>query len=480
MSNKYYITAAIPYVNGKPHIGHALEFVQADVLARYQKMLGKEVTYLCGSDENGLKMVQAAEKENISVQELCDQNAQKFKDLFIQLNTTLDIFEQASSETHKTGSQKLWELCDKNGDIYKKTYKGLYCVGCETFYTPKDLVDGKCPEHLTEPEKIEEENYFFKLSKYQDQLLELIETDKLKIVPAIRKNEIISFIKQGLEDFSISRSRERAHGWGIPVPNDETQIIYIWFDALNIYQTGIGFGHNDKQYQYWWPADNHVIGKGIIRFHAAYWPAILLSAQLPLPKRVTVHGYINSNGQKMSKSIGNVIDPFEELNKYKTDAVRYYLLSQIPPFQDGDYNEEQFIKVYNSDLANGIGNLVARVAKLCEKSGLRFESSKTEFKDLASEKEFHQALEESKFNEALAIIWDIIRTIDKQIDTDKPWEKLKKPAEELQPMLQGYIEEIRKIAVLLEPFMPKTSQKINYQYKGNTIHSTPPLFPRIG
>src|SRR3989339_1373726 len=400
MNNKYYITAAIPYVNGKPHIGHALEFVQTDVISRYHRLMRKEVIYLSGADENGLKMVQAAERENLPVQEFCDRNAQKFIEIFKKLNTTLDFFQRASSKIHKKGSQELWKLCEKNGDIYKKKYKGLYCVGCETFYTKDELVDGKCPEHLKVPEVVEEENYFFKLSKYEKPLLKLFEENKIKIVPEHRKNEVISFIKQGLEDLSISRSKERAKGWGVAVPNDEKQIIYIWFDALNVYQTGIGFGTDNKQYQKWWPADVHVIGKGIIRFHAVYWPAFLMSAGLKLPKKIFVHGYYTVNGQKMSKTLGNVYDPMPLLEKYGADPLRYYMLAKTPPFTDGDFSEEKYIEIYNADLANGLGNLVARVAKLCERTSPHPSALSAQFPD-----KIKSSLDGFRFDEALKTIW---------------------------------------------------------------------------
>lgn len=331
--DKFYITSAIPYVNARPHIGHALEFLQADTLARYQKMLGKDVLYLCGSDENAIKNVQAAEKAGKPVQNFIDENAVYFEELARELNVHFDIFQKGSSDNHRIASQKLWELCEKNGDIYKKTYKGLYCIGCEEFKATNELNEnGECPEHPGKKlEEIEEENYFFKLSKYQDHLLTIIETGEYEIVPEFRKNEITSFIKSGLLDFSISRSNKRAKDWGVPVPNDPTQRIYVWFDALNIYQSGIGFGADEEKYNKWWPADMHVVGKGIIRFHAVYWPAILLSAGLKLPKKLFVHEYFTVNGQKMSKTLGNVVDPIVIINKYGTDALRYFCLAKISP-----------------------------------------------------------------------------------------------------------------------------------------------------
>ena len=316
---KFYITAAIPYVNAKPHIGHALEFVQADVVARYQRLKGFETRLLSGGDENALKNVQAAEKEKTPVQEFVDKNALLFENLAKELHVQFDVFQKGSDKNHHyPASQKLWKLCEKNGDIYKKKYKGLYCVGCELFYTRDELDEkGECYEHPGKPlEEVEEENYFFKLSNYTEKILKLIESNTLEIVPDFRRNEVLSFLKNGLEDISISRSNERAKNWGVPVPGDNSQHMYVWFDALNIYQSAVGFGWDDESYNKWWPADVHVIGKGIIRFHAIYWPAFLLSAKLELPKKLFVHEYFTVNGQKMSKTLGNVIDPIELINKY--------------------------------------------------------------------------------------------------------------------------------------------------------------------
>src|SRR3989344_2163375 len=341
--SKFYITNAIPYVNAPPHIGHALEFIQSDTIARYHRLLGEDVALSCGADENSLKNVQAAEAEGIEVQKLVDKNTKLFFDLWEKLGTRFDRISRGSDPQHIISSQKLWNLCTK--DIYKKTYEGLYCIGCEQFYEKEELnAQGECFEHPGKKlEEVKEENYFFKLSKYTYKILTLIGSDELEIVPEFRKNEVTSFVKKGLKDISVSRSNERAKNWGVPVPGDETQRMYVWFDALNIYQSGVGFGADErsdgarlqgeaedkrgeedlskhkftaKDYSYWWPADLHVIGKGIIRFHAVYWPAFLLSAGLALPKALFVHGYFTVNGQKMSKTIGNVIDPIEIIDRY--------------------------------------------------------------------------------------------------------------------------------------------------------------------
>jgi len=470
MNKKFYITAAIPYVNSLPHVGHVLEFVQADVIARHHKLLGEEVLLLSGGDENALKNVQAAEKAGVPIQRFVDENTQKFLELTKKLGCQFDVWQKGGDQkTHFPSSQKLWKLCEK--DIYKKKYKGLYCVGCETFSEKEELNEnGECLEHPGKKlDEVEEENYFFKLSKYQDQLLKLIESDELEIVPDERKNEVLAFLKGGLQDISISRSNERAKNWGVPVPGDDKQKIYVWFDALNIYQSGIGFGWDEKKYNKWWPADVHVIGKGIIRFHAVYWPAFLLSAGLKLPKKIFVHGYYTVNGYKMSKTIGNVYDPVPLLEKYGADPLRYYCLAKTPPFTDGDFSEEKFIEAYNADLANGLGNLVARVAKLCERSSAQPSAHNAQYSK-------NNLVEAFRFDEALKEIWTWISKLDQQIEKDQPW---KLDNQDLEKVLVGYVEKIVKIAIALQPFLPETSEKILKQFEGPKIKSEAPLFPRI-
>ena len=471
MANKFYLTTAIPYVNAGPHVGYALEIVQADVIARFQRLLNKDVFFLTGSDENSLKNVQTAEEQNISTKELVDKNAKKFEDLKETLNLTFDDFIKTTEKRHIEGAQKLWLSCKKE-DIYKKKYKGLYCVGCESFYTKKDLVDGKCPEHNTKPEIVEEENYFFKLSKYQDFLKNLISKDKIKITPKTRKNEVLAFIERGLEDFSISRSKKRAHNWGIPVPNDPEQIIYVWFDALANYITALDWQNNGPLFKKHWPADIHFIGKGISRFHAIYWPAMLESAGLSLPKEIFIHGYITINGKKISKSLGNVVDPKKLTEEYGVDTVRYYLLREIPAYSDGDFSIQRFKEVYNADLANGLGNLIARVAKLCERSSFEFKDSKTEL----SEK-YKKDLNSFKFDSVIKSIWEEIRSLDCYLDKKAPW-KIKEE-KELKTVLQEAIDNIRQIAYELQPFLPETSSKIKEQFKEPKIKSEKSLFPRL-
>lgn len=474
IKNKYYLTSAIPYVNAAPHIGHALEFIQADTIKRLKSASGAIVHYLCGSDENALKNVQSAQKAGKQVQSFIDENAKLFQELAEKLNVKFNVFQKGSSDNHHLSSQILWELCQKAGDIYKKKYKGLYCVGCEEFKAGSELDEkGECPEHPGKPpDVIEEENYFFKLSNYQDKLLEIIESGKFSITPEFRKNETISFIKSGLQDFSISRSNERAKNWGVPVPGDSSQRMYVWFDALNIYQSGIGFGWNDEEYHKWWPADLHVIGKGIIRFHAVYWPAILLSAGLKLPKALFVHEYFTVNGQKMSKTIGNVVDPLEMIKKYGADALRYYCLAKISPFQDGDFSEEKLKESYNADLANGLGNLIARVAKLAENNEVVIDFQENE----PVSEDIYPLLEHFRFNNAIEEIWEHIKLLDIKINTDEPWKVEKHQA---QKLLKNYIAEIQRIAYSLKLFLPETAEKIIEQFKGPKIISQKPLFPRI-
>ncbi|MDO8473966.1 MAG: methionine--tRNA ligase [bacterium] len=486
---KFYITTAIPYVNAPPHIGHALEFVQTDVIARYHREKGEEVLLLSGSDENALKNVQAAEKAGVPVQQFIDENARSFVELAEKLNIQFDVFQKGSSKDHHTSSQKLWELCQKAGDIYKKSYEGLYCVGCEAFYTPDELnKNQECVEHPGRKlERVSEENYFFKLSKYQDKLINLLGKDELRIVPSTRKNEVISFLKQPLQDISISRSNERAKNWGVPVPGDDSQRIYVWFDALNIYQSGIGFGLNEEKYKKWWPADVHVIGKGIIRFHAIYWPAFLLSAGLPLPKTLFVHGYLTVGGQKMSKSLGNVVDPFPLIEKYGADAVRYFLLREIPSAEDGDFTEEKFVERYNADLASGLGNLVARVLTLSTKFEIRNSKSPLQ-RDLVTagqiqnsnlqklleetREKTEKALDDFQFSSALEAIWEVIHFCDKYIEEKKPWTE----SEGQKNVLGDLLCALQEIANSLAPFLPETSEKIKVQLSGGERVS---LFPRL-
>jgi len=483
MTKKTYIVTSIPYANGKPHMGHTLDALYGDVLSRYYKVQGQDSALQVGIDENGQKVYQKAQSEGVSVEDWLRKIRPVFLDFEKRLGIDYQIYTQTSDrENHFPAAQEMWKRAQKKGDIYKKNYKGLYCVGCEVFYLEKDLVDGKCPEHYKEPEIVEEENYFFKLSNYQDRLLKLIESDEYKITPKTRKNEIVSFIKMGLEDFSISRSVERAHGWGVPVPGDTTQIMYVWFDALANYLTAVDYASGGEKFKKYWPADLHVIGKGITRFHAVYWPAMLLSAGMPLPKELFVHGYINVSGEKMSKSLGNVVDPLELVKKYGTDPVRYYLLKQIHPVEDSDFSYEQFEEVYNADLANGIGNLVSRTANMIEKSQLQVTCDvlRVASDELRVNQKVDQAVKEFKFNEALQEIKNQITAADQLIDQAKPWALVKSDIVKAEAVLSEVAGRIVNIAGQLKPFLPETAEKILKTFEAQNIVKPPEsLFPRI-
>ncbi|MEK7566077.1 MAG: methionine--tRNA ligase, partial [Patescibacteria group bacterium] len=370
----------------------------------------------------------------------------------------------------------LWEKIAENGDLEKRKYQGLYCVGCEEFKTKKVLIDGnKCPIHLKEVEIVEEENWFFKLSKYSQALKEKINSGELNIVPESRKNEILSLLNEGLEDISFSRPKEKL-SWGIPVPGDESQIIYVWCDALTNYITGIGYGSNSNElFDKFWPADIHLIGKDILRFHAAIWPAMLLSAKLPTPKTIMTHGFITSNGHKMSKSLGNVISPFELIEKYNAEAVRYYLLKEIPTLDDGDLTEEKLKERYNSDLANGLGNFAARVLTMATKIDLKDFQPKEEIilKIKEIESAVNKKIEEFKLNEALTAIWELIGYGDLIVNNEKPWEN----PENKKDVLTGLVLILKKSAELLLPFLPQTTDKILTSIQNNQKGEN--LFPRL-
>ncbi len=487
---KFYITNAIPYVNAPPHIGHALEFIQSDVIARYHRMQGDEVLLLCGGDENALKNVHAAEKMGEEVQSFVDRHTELFRDLARVLSVEFDVFQKGSDQVHHyVSSQTLWQRCLDAGDIYKKAYQGLYCLGCEAFYLPSELNEHReCFEHPGRAlEEVSEENYFFRLSKYQSELMKLLTEDVIRIIPETRKNEMLAFLKEPLEDISISRSNERAKNWGVPVPSDPSQRMYVWFDALNIYQSGVGFGWDNTQYEKWWPAEVHVIGKGILRFHAIFWPAFLLSAKLKLPKVLFVHGYLTAEGQKMSKTLGNVVDPFELVRKYGAEPLRYYLLREIPSTGDGDFGAAKLEERYNGDLANGLGNLVARVATLGVKvSPLRIDVAKDILPEIRSEIEAAfarqaEAFEAFRLNEALAEAWRLIGFTDRYINTQKPWAIVDETA--FRGVLTNASYLVHIIAGLIRPFLPLTSDRIREQilFSDSTIEikKGAVLFPRL-
>lgn len=457
--NKYYITTPIYYINDRPHLGHAYSSVIADVLARYNKNLGKEVFFLTGTDEHGRKIVQAAEKAGLPPQEFTDKNSVYFKEILPLLNIENSYFIRTTDkEIHWPKTIELWQKIKSAGDIYKGFYKGLYCIGHEAFLKPSDLKNGICPDHQAKPETIEEENYFFKLSHYRDILKSKIENDEIKIMPKTRKNEVLSFLNDGLEDISFSRPAKDL-SWGIPVPEDATQTIYVWADALINYISGL---KND--FDKFFPPDAQIIGKDILRFHAIIWPAMLLSAKLPLPKTIFVHGYITIDGQKMSKTIGNIIDPVEIIKKYGADPLRYYLLREIVPSQDGDFSYEKLKNRYDSDLANGLSNTIHRILILAWQNKItkteKQKNRKTDDAEQIIRKNYVTAIENFEFNEALKIIWELISNIDKKIEEEKLWELPQKDPKKFSEIIKNTLDDFYLIADLLKPFLPSTSKKV--------------------
>ncbi|MBI2474328.1 MAG: methionine--tRNA ligase [Candidatus Taylorbacteria bacterium] len=471
---RFYITTPIFYPNANLHMGHAYTTVLCDALARYHKLNGEETYFLTGSDENTEKVVRAAKAAGQGTEEYLNDIVENFKNLFFLLGISYDQFIRTSDEkAHWPGVIELWNRMQRAGDLEKRSYKGLYCVGHEAFITEKDLVKGKCPEHNEAPQILEEENWFFKLSKYTGAVKEKIESGEFKIVPESRRNEILAQLERGLEDVSFSRPAEKL-SVGIPVPNDPSQKIYVWADALTNYISALGFGRDDDEnFKKFWPADAQVIGKDILRFHAAIWPAMLLSAKLPLPKSLLVHGFITSGGKKMSKSLGNVIDPLELIKEYGAEAVRYYLLRHISPFEDGDVTKESFNDAYNANLVNGLGNLVSRVMKMASQY-LAYPV------DLSSVKEphsLHEWMNKFEMNGALAKLWSEMSAIDDLIQKEKPFELVKKDKEQAGFKVIHYVKELFRISESLIPFMPETARKIQELIKENKMPKAP-LFPR--
>ncbi len=472
----FYITTPIFYPNAKLHMGHAYTTTLSDILARYHRLMGEEVYFLTGSDENAQKMVDAAYKAGKGPLEFLDEIVANFRSLFSTLNISFDQFIRTTDQkVHWPGAQKIWDALVASGDIYKKQYEGFYCVGHEAFVTEKDLVDGICPDHGTAPQFLQEENYFFRLSRYTDQIRDKIISDEFHIAPVTRKREFLSFLDEGLHDVSFSRPRKGdwPQGLGIPVPNDPSQVTN--------YVTALGYGQKGGQsnesndgdlYKTFWPGDVHVMGKDILRFHAGIWPAMLLSAGLPLPKTLLVHGFITSQGKKMGKSLGNVIDPEELLSEYGTDAMRCFLARHISPFEDGDITRESFKDAYNADLANGLGNTAARIMQLAQTHLTEgFRPGPVEFP-----KEYTEALENFEVHKALEYVFAKLTALDHTITETVPFKLVKVDLEAGQKLIYALTQELYLVARLLNPFMPETSEKIKAAIKANVKPET--LFPR--
>lgn len=517
--DRFFITTSIPYVNAAPHIGHALEFVQADAFARYHRLRVDDTWFLTGTDDNSLNNVLAAEREGIDVRTLVDRNARGFIDLARVLAISNDDFIRTSIERrHTEGAQRFWQACVRAGDIYRRTYRGLYCVGCEQYYTEPELVDGLCPDHRTRPEEVDEDNYFFRLSRYAERLAELIDAGTLRIIPEARRNEVRAFIARGLEDFSVSRSRLRARNWGIGVPGDPEQVMYVWFDALTNYITALGYADGGESYgRYWLDSRQrvHVIGKGILRFHAVYWLAMLLSAGEPLPTTLFVHGYLTIDGDKISKSRGNVVDPLDLADRYGADAVRYWLLRAVPPTGDADYTDQRLEQRYTADLANDLGNLLNRTLSMlgryrhgCVPASVPDEPHAPDQKLVALAHDLGGRLQDAMERDAspqgaLVAIWQIIGQANRYVEEAAPWALAgaeragsAEATGRLDTALYTLAETLRVIAEALRPFLPGTAERVARQLgtplaadwaaaltwgrlpAGTVVQVGEPLFPR--
>lgn len=472
----YYVTTSIPYVNGEPHVGHALEFLMTDVLARAARQQGKPTIFATGTDEHGTKVAQKAQSLGMPPKQLADQLSEEFKNLLTLLNISNDRFIRTTDKGHEQRAQLIWKAIEK--DIYKAKYIGWYDVKEETFVPEVQAdPDRMRPEHPQAYQKLEEENYFFRLSSYTSQILKAIESGDFRVVPETRRNEILSVLRDGLEDISISRPKEKLE-WGIPVPGDSHQVMYVWFEALMNYITVLGYPEHDDFKQFW-PANTQVIGKDIIRFHAAIWPAILMSLGIELPKQLYVHGFITLNGRKMSKSEGNVVSPKEIVEKYGVDAFRYYFLRHIPSYNDGDFTWESFEAAYNNELANELGNVVQRTAAMIIKyqNGIIGDIPAPQHDN----EPVAEAIENARFDRALDAIWDQVRGLNQYIDEAKPWEiaKNKDDGDHLREILAYQTGCLLEIAELLEPFLPDTAAKIKAIFSEGVVRPIPgTLFPK--
>ncbi len=464
-NHKFYITSPIFYPNAKLHLGHAYTMTVCDILARYHRLVGDATYFLTGTDENTGKVIKVAAEQNVSTHEYLEGISANFQKLYSDLDIQYDQFIRTTDQgVHWPGAVKMWQKLVEAGDIYKGTYTGLYCLSCETFYTEKDLVDGKCPVHGTEPERITEDNYFFKLSKYTKTIKEKIESGEMNILPETRKNEIVALLDRGLEDISFSRPIKNVPH-GIPVPGDEAQVIYVWCDALVNYISALGYGTDEKKLTEFWPAEVHVIGKDILRFHAAIWPAMLLSAGLPLPKNLFVHGLIMSGGRKMSKSLGNVIDPEELIAEYGKDAVRYYLAKEISPFEDGDLTRESFKAVYNAQLANGLGNLVSRVMRMATSYDVTKPTLLSEQEIVKTSEAYIKHFKAFEFHKAAEFVAQEVTRLDQHIQKTEPFKLVKTDPEQAKNIVTELVEGVWRIATLLTPFIPDTAGKIKESIK---------------
>jgi methionyl-tRNA synthetase len=491
-----YITTTIPYVNARPHLGFALELVQADVLARHHRELKERVRFQAGTDDNSLKNVLAAQAAGVGVQEFVDAGAAAFTGLAEPLSLSVDDLIRTSSDPrHKAGVERLWRACAARGDLYRRHYEGLYCVGCEQFYAEAELADGRCPDHGTVPELVSEENWFFRLSRYSGRLRELIAGGAIRIEPAERRNEVLALIDGGLEDFSVSRSTERARGWGIPVPDDPGQVIYVWWDALGNYVTALDYAGGGENLRCWWTGASrriHLLGKGVLRFHAVYWPAMLLSAGEAVPTDIIIHGYLTENGRKISKSSGATVDPYDLVGKYGTDAVRWWLLREVPRGADADFTADRLVGRANDELANGFGNLVNRVVSMIHRyydghvpatSASAPDSAALDAAVRNAAGLVAKALEDFDFRRATEAVWRIADEANRYVNRARPWALAKGGNRaELAAVLSTLLLACQGIGTHLAPFLPDAAVRITRQCAPDATGHLPgpaPILPRI-
>lgn len=477
MTNKsLYVCTAIPYVNGAPHVGHALDYLLADTYFRYQTGQGKTVRFQAGTDEHGNKIWSKAAELGVPVEDYVTENAAKFRAFIDKLGVHPTDFVRTTDPAHERRCQLIWERLAPH--IYQSTYEGWYCSGCERFITENEYKEthGVCPDHQKPYEKLSETNYYFRISDFKDTIRQKIESDELRILPDFRKKEVLHLLADS-PDVSISRPRKHL-SWGVPVPGDADQVMYVWIDALANYITVLGFPETDISSV--WPADVQVVGKDILRFHAIIWPAMLLALNLPLPKTLLSHGHINVDGAKMSKSLGNVVDPLDVLEKYGLDPFRYFFLRHIDTFADSDFTWDKFSAAYTGELANDLGNLVSRLATLCAKNSVSLPSSSVSKAQAAGKADpaFTDLMDNFKFSKAFDYIWDKVVALNKQIDEDQPWALAKTDPAAAERSLKSLASGLLTVATLLAPFLPETSSKISAVFSAPEITPPAPLFPK--
>ena len=466
-----YITTAIPYVNGVPHIGHAMDYCLADVCARYHKMLGEKVRFQAGTDEHGNKIFLKAKESGEPVQDYVNKNAAKFQEFIRELGVEYTDFVRTTDAEHERRCQEIWKRLESH--IYKAKYEGWYCTGCERFVTEKECKEnnGICPDHQKPYEELSEENYYFRISDFKDQIREAISSDRLLILPEFRKKEILKLLEDS-PDVSISRPKSQLT-WGVQVPGDDSQVMYVWIDALSNYITILGYP--DKDISEWWPATAQFVGKDILRFHAIIWPAMLFGLGLPLPERVVSHGMVLADGQKMSKSIGNVVDPMEVLKRHGLDAFRYFFLRHIDTFADSDFTWEKFENAYNNELANDLGNLVQRLATLARKNEIKL----GEIPELELPNGYRELMDKFEFSKAFDFAWEKVQALNGQIDEEKPWSLAKNgEVEKLQKCMRELIIGLLTVNKMISPFLPETSEKITAIFTDPIVPPEEPLFPK--